>query len=124
MVVAHKGTGHLGLSQGFEEPEMGQEGGWEAGGGRAVEATRLGARWAWAQGPQDGGLLTAEWKMHGHTAQIKSLSFLFSLLSVSPDQLQPTDMCPEYPSVSACDVSDLAGFPILVLSGLTCSDPH
>ena len=64
---------------------MGQEGGWEAGGGRAVEPTGLGA-----QGPQDGGLLTAERKTHGHTAQIKpSLSFLFSLLSVSPDLPQP-----------------------------------
>lgn len=41
MVVSDKGIGHLGLSQGFEE--MGQEGGWEDGGSRAVEATRLGA---------------------------------------------------------------------------------
>lgn len=87
---------------------MGQEGGWEAGGGRALEVTRLGARWACAQGPQDGGLQTAEQKTHGHTAQIKSLSFLFSHLSVSPNQPEPTDIRPEHPSISACDVSDFA----------------
>ena len=48
--VSDKGIGHVGLSQGFEALEVRQE-----GGGRLLEATRLGARWACARGPQDGG---------------------------------------------------------------------
>lgn len=113
MAVSGKGTEHLGLARGFEEPEMGQERGWEAGGGRATEATKLGAGSACAQGPQDRGLLAAEWKTRGHAAQIKSLSFLFSLSSVSPSRPQSTHICPEHPPASACDVSDFADLPPL-----------
>lgn len=75
---------------------MGQESGWRAGGGRAWGSARLGARWAsspeaaWRTGsPGRRRLLAAEDRTRGHMAPIKSLSFLFGLLSVSPGEPIP-----------------------------------
>lgn len=101
---------------------MGQEGGSEAGGGRAMKATRLGAGWVCALGPQDRGLLAAEWKTRGHIAQIKSLSFLFSLVSFS--QVAPG--LSHLPRILSylCSRRPTLADPYSVLSDLTCSDPH